>query len=105
MFVLMSYVHVITEPGARSVLQPALMSSTVQNSRKHRVQRQLILHWGVIEAPTPATAVREWVEGVDDFKERVSSEKVSLLYTHSENLQHFSCQLFNNKKVNKDLNL
>lgn len=56
---IMSYVYIITEQGPRSILQSTLMSSTVQDARKHRAQGQLILHRGIIKAPTPATTVKD----------------------------------------------
>lgn len=60
--VIESYIHVITEQGPRSILEPTLMGSAVQNARKHQVQRQLLLHRGIIEAPAPAATVRGWEE-------------------------------------------
>lgn len=79
-----SYVHVVTEQGPRSILQPTLMGSTVQNPRKHSVHRQLLFHWDVIQAPAPAATVRggrmEWI--VTKKNSQVSTViKVSLLYT------------------------
>lgn len=62
MFTAEPYVHVVTEQGTRSVLEPTLVGGTVQNARKQRVQRQLLLLRGVIQAPAPAAAVRRWRE-------------------------------------------
>lgn len=56
-FIKEPYVHLIAEQGPRAVLEPTLVGSTVQNSRKHRIQRQLLLRRGVIKAPAPAAAV------------------------------------------------
>lgn len=57
--VTVSYVHIITEHGSRSILQPTLMGSAVQNPGKHQVQGQLLLHRGIIKAPAPAATKRE----------------------------------------------
>lgn len=77
-----SYVHVVAEQGPRSILQPALMGSTVQNPGEHRVQRQLLLHRGVIKAPAPATAVRGEYGAGKKVRQKVSTViKVSFSYT------------------------
>lgn len=53
---LQSYVHVVAEPGSGAVLQPTLVLCAVQNARKHRVPRTLVLHRGVVQAPAPTAA-------------------------------------------------
>lgn len=75
-----SYVHVITEHRSRSILQPALMGSVVQNPRKHQAQRQLILHRGIIKAPAPATTMRGGRTGWRVQTTEKKGKKVSLVY-------------------------
>jgi len=62
------YVHVVAEQGPGSILQPTLMGRAVQNPGQHRVQRALVLYGDVVEAPAPASTVREEKSGADDYK-------------------------------------
>ncbi|TNN64902.1 hypothetical protein EYF80_024900 [Liparis tanakae] len=43
------------EQGPGSILQPTLMGRAVQNPGQHRVQRALVLHGDVVQAPAPAS--------------------------------------------------
>lgn len=88
-FVGESYIHIIAEQGPRSILKATLMGSAVQNTRKHRVHRQLLHYRGIIKAPAPAATARGGRRGWS--KEKTSAEQFVKVSTNS------GCQISNDK--------
>ena len=70
-----SYVYIVAKERLRSVLQATLVCSAVQHPWEHGSLRQLVPEWWVIQAPAPATTVR------DNTALRIQS----LLLTHKTN--------------------
>lgn len=97
MTILLSYVHVVTEQGPGSILQPALMSGAVQNPGKNGAQRQPILRRGVVKAPAPATTAS--VGGRRFGKRKTESGEQSFIKVY---LYHMYTQ---NHSIQETLNL
>lgn len=55
----LAYIHVITEGGVGTILQPALVAHIVEDARGHQGVVQHLLGRGIIQAQPPAPAERE----------------------------------------------